>query len=230
MKKERTFGRSSGERSDGGWFGGGQFGGRRSRRREVQGRDEHHNHHNHHTGVSSSSADLCVPCCMLNAPTVLRTGAELVWFAHGGDMSKCLLLRPWQLRHTTVRSRTPPHGARRQAPRPERERSASSTTAYGHRSDLSRGCGQHHCRRCCRRLGCSGTPWSRGSCTRLTCRSSTLLCHKWWNTWWISSRIWTSRCPRRSSKCPRSHKILSLSALWTSFRRWRNSWWKCRPC
>ena len=25
------------------------------------------------------------------------------------------------------------------------------------------------------------------------------------------------------------HKILSLSALWTSFRRWWNSWWKCRP-
>ena len=35
---------------------------------------------------------------MLNAPTVLRSGAELVWFARGGDTSKCLLLRcvtPW---------------------------------------------------------------------------------------------------------------------------------------
>ena len=26
----------------------------------------------------------------------------------------------------------------------------------GHRSDLSRGCGQHRCRRCCRRWCCSG--------------------------------------------------------------------------
>ena len=49
------------------------------------------------------------------------------------------------------------------------------------------------------------------------------------NSWWISSKIWTSRCPRRSSKCPRSHKILSLSALWISFHRLWNSWWKCRP-
>ena len=30
-------------------------------------------------------------------------------------------------------------------------------------------------------------------------------------------------------ECPRSHKILSLSALWISFHRWWNSWWKCRP-
>ena len=93
-------------------------------------------------------------------------------------MSKCLLLRPWQLRHTTVRSSTAPHGDRSQPPRPVRERSASSTTAYGHRSDFSWRCGQHRCRRCCRRWGCSGTPWSRGSCTRLTCRSSTLLCRR----------------------------------------------------
>ena len=63
-------------------------------------------------------------------------------FARGGDTSKNLLLRPWQLRHTTVCSSTAPHGDRSQPPRPERERSTRSTTAYGHRSDLSRGRGQ----------------------------------------------------------------------------------------
>ena len=34
----------------------------------------------------------------------------------------------------------------------------------------------------------------------------------------------------RLSQCPRSLWTVSLSAQWTSFRRWRNSWWKCRPC
>ena len=91
------------------------------------------------------------------------------------------------------------------------------------------GCGRLLSTRGGRRCGSSGTPWSRGSSTRLACRSSTLLCRRRWNSWWISSRIWTLMFLCRSSKYPRSHKILSLSALWTSFRRWRNSWWKCRP-
>ena len=47
---------------------------------------------------------------------------------------------------------------------PEKERSASSTTAYGHRSDLSPGCGQHRCWRCL----------PRASLFRSRSRSSTL--------------------------------------------------------
>ena len=62
-------------------------------------------------------------------------------------MNGCRSLWHW-LQWSTIRTgplRTPPQGARRQAPVPERERSASSTTTYGHRSDLSPGCGQHRC-------------------------------------------------------------------------------------
>ena len=51
---------------------------------------------------------------------------------------------------------------------------------------LPPGCGQHRFWMCCRRCGFCGTPWSRGSSTRLTCRSSTLLCRRWWKNWWIS--------------------------------------------
>ena len=40
------------------------------------------------------------------------------------------------------------HGARPQPPGPERERSTSSTKAYGHRTDLSRGRGRNLSRRC----------------------------------------------------------------------------------
>ena len=149
---------------------------------------------------------------------------------HGLAMNGCRSLWHWP-QWSTIRMdplRTPPQGARRQAPVPERERSASSTTAYGHRSDLSPGCGQHRCWRCCRRWECSGTPWSRGSSTRLTCRSSTLLCRRRWNSWWISSRIWTLMFLCRSSKCPRSCLRTSLCARFCVLRSWQNSWWKCR--
>ena len=59
----------------------------------------------------------------------------------------------WQLRHTTVRSRTPPYGDRSQAPEPKRGKSARSTKPYGDRRDFPRGCGLHSSSRCSRR-GC----------------------------------------------------------------------------
>ena len=73
-----------------------------------------------------------------------------------------------------------------------------------------------------------GTPWSTWLTSAPRCRFSTLLCRRRWNSWRISSRVWTLMFLSRLCKYPRSHKILSLSALWTSFRRWWNSCWKCR--
>ena len=48
----------------------------------------------------------------------------------------------WQLRRTTARSRTPPHGDRRPAPEPGRWRSKFRKSAYGHRRLLHRGRGR----------------------------------------------------------------------------------------
>ena len=47
----------------------------------------------------------------------------------------------WQLRHTTVRSRTPPYGDRSQAPEPKTGKSARSTKPYGDRRGFTRECG-----------------------------------------------------------------------------------------
>ena len=35
--------------------------------------------------------------------------------------------------------------------------------------------------------------------------------------------------PVQVIEVPKISQDISLSAQWTSFRRWRNSWWKCRP-
>ena len=82
-------------------------------------------------------------------------------------------LRAWH-RHvrTTVAMERPSTTARSGWRCLERERSVSSTTACGHRSDLSRGRGQHRCWRCCRRWGHSGTPWTRSSTPFLGYRCS----------------------------------------------------------
>ena len=94
---------------------------------------------------------------------------------------------------------------------PERERSAGSTTAYGHRSDLSRGRGQHRCWRCCRSWGHSGTPWTRSS-TFLGFRRSMVLCRLWWISWWTCSSSLTRffLLPSRLSTCPRSSSRTSV--------------------
>ena len=104
------------------------------------------------------------------------------------------------------------------------ERSASSTTAYGHRSDLSRGRGQHRCWRCCRR-------WhTRSSMPFLGCRRSMVLCRLWWNSWWTCSSSLTRSflLPSRLSTCPRSSSSASCREPRFASRSWRNSWWKYR--
>ena len=80
------------------------------------------------------------------------------------------------------------------------------------------------------RLGFSGTPWSTGSSTRFTCRSSTLLCRRWRTSCWMCSGPSTARLPSRSSKCPscRAFRVLPVRLVWN--RRWRNKWWMCRRC
>ena len=73
----------------------------------------------------------------------------------------------WQLRHTTVRSRTPPYGDRSQAPEPKRGKSAGSTKPYGDRRDFTQGCGLHSSSRCSRRGVCGAAlrGGSFGACT-----------------------------------------------------------------
>ena len=60
---------------------------------------------------------------------------------------------------------------------------------------------------------------------------STLLCRRWWNSWWVCSSSSMRFCllPSRLSKCPRSSSRTSLRDSRVANRCWRNSWWKCRP-
>ena len=60
------------------------------------------------------------------------------------------------------------------------------------------------------------------------CRSSTLLCRRWWTSSKKSSSPSTSRCPSRLSKCPRSSSRTSRCEPWSVGCSWRNSWWKCQ--
>ena len=57
------------------------------------------------------------------------------------------------------------------------------------------------------------------------CKSSMLLCRRWWTTWQKPYGYWIDRLLSRLSKCPQSlalrvHRVLLFQ---------RNSWWKCRP-
>ena len=80
------------------------------------------------------------------------------------------------------------------------------------------------------RLGFSGTPWSRGSSTRRTCRSWALLRRRWRTSCGMCSGPWTARLLSRLSKCPncRVLRVLPVRLVWN--RRWRHSWLKCRLC
>ena len=99
----------------------------------------------------------------------------------------------------------------------ERERSASSTTAYGHRSDLSRGRGQHRCWRCCRRWGRSGTPWTRLSMPCRGHRHSMFLCRRWSTN---CCRFSPPSFPSRLSKCPRFRRLpAALARFFPCHRR-----------
>ena len=60
------------------------------------------------------------------------------------------------------------------------------------------------------------------------CRSSTLLCRRWWTSSKRSSSTSTSRCQSRLSKCPRSSSRTSRCEPWSVGCSWRNSWWKCQ--
>ena len=126
---------------------------------------------------------------------------------------------PW-LRCCTTRTTgctpsTALHGARPQPPGPERERSASCTTAYGHRSDLFRGCGQHCSSRCSRRGVWSGTSWRILRSSHRWCLFLKILCRRRWTQCWSSSVLWTCRLLSRSSRCPRSPLTVSRSVWWS---------------
>ena len=137
----------------------------------------------------------------------------------------------WQLRHTTVRSRTPPYGDRSQAPEPKRGKSARSTKPYGDRRDFPRGCGQHSSSRCSRRGVWSGTSWRIIRSLHRWCSSSMLLCRRWWTQCWSSSVLLTCRLASRSSQCPGSPLTVSRSVWWSGVSlRWWNSWCTCRLC
>ena len=77
------------------------------------------------------------------------------------------------------------------------------------------------------RTGSRGTQWSSLPNSLPWCRSSTLLCRRWWTSSRRSSSTSTSRCPSRLSKCPRSSSRTSRCEPWSVECSWRNSWWKC---
>ena len=88
--------------------------------------------------------------------------------------------------------------------------------------------GQHRCLRCCRRSGYSSAPRSRSSTLCLWSRCSTMLCRRWWNSWWTFLHLSISVSPSRLSKYPRSCVHPALLAQSSVRRRRQNSWWKCR--
>ena len=74
------------------------------------------------------------------------------------------------------------------------------------------------------RTRCSSAPWSKLPCSRFW----TVLCRKWWTSWWQCLLATICRLLTRLSKCPRSHTPPAVVVLFSVRRRRRNSWWKCR--
>ena len=154
-----------------------------------------HTPHKAQTGCSVFVGDFC---CAFMLSTMVgvgnATGAAMrrrQRRLRGLAMNGCRSLWHW-LQWSTIRTgplRTPPQGARRQAPVPERERSASNTAANGHTSDLSRdaastavgdaaagGVAAAHC-------------GAEDRAHALRANPRRLLCRRRLHSWWISSRI-----------------------------------------
>ena len=81
---------------------------------------------------------------------------------------------------------------------------------------------QHLCLRSLagRRFWC-GTLWNTWRMSAPLCRSSMLLCRRWWTQCWSSSVLWTRRLTSRSLQCPRSPLTVSRGVWWSGVSlRW----------